>query len=83
MGRRRTGQLPIEQVLPVLVALGVKVSGEKMLLALTTGGAESSAAWQMLLEDLVARQVGRPRLILSDGNTGQRALLRHKQDEQL
>jgi transposase-like protein len=61
--------------LPVLVALGVKVSGEKVLLALTTGGAESGAAWQMLLDDLVARHVGRPRLIISDGNTGLKVAL--------
>jgi len=56
--------------LPVLVALGVKETGEKVLLALATGGAESGAAWQMLLEDLAARHLGRPRLIISDGNPG-------------
>jgi len=56
--------------LPVLVALGVKETGEKVLLALATGGAETGAAWQMLLEDLAARHLGRPRLIISDGNPG-------------
>jgi transposase-like protein len=61
--------------LPVLVALGVKSSGEKALLALATGGAESGAAWQMVLEDLAARHVGRPRLIISDGNPGLKAAL--------
>jgi transposase-like protein len=63
--------------LPVLVALGVQATGEKVLLALATGGAESGAAWQMMLEDLAARQLGRPRLIVTDGNPGlKRALER-------
>lgn len=63
--------------LPVLVALGVKETGEKVLLALATGGAESGAAWQMMLEDVAARHLGRPRLIISDGNPGlQNALQR-------
>jgi putative transposase len=56
--------------LPVLVALGVKDTGEKVLLALATGGAETAAAWQMMLEDLAARHLGRPQLIISDGNPG-------------
>lgn len=61
--------------LPVLVALGVKRSGEKLLLALATGATESGDAWQMLLEDLAARGVGHPRLIVSDGNGGLKAAL--------
>ena len=61
--------------LPVLVALGVRESGEKVLLALATGGAETTAAWQMLLEDLAARQLGRPRLIISDGSPGLKSAL--------
>ena len=61
--------------LPVLVALGMKSTGEKVLLALTTGGAETGAAWQMVLEDLAARQLGRPRLVISDGNAGLKSAL--------
>ena len=61
--------------LPVLVALGVKETGEKVLLALATGGAESGAAWQMMLEDLAARHLGRPRLIVTDGNPGLKSAL--------
>ena len=37
--------------LPVLVALGVKDTGEKVLLSLMSAGAESTDGWQMLLED--------------------------------
>lgn len=61
--------------LPVLVALGVKATGEKILLALVLAGAETGAAWQMLLEDLAARHVGLPRLIISDGNAGLKSAL--------
>ncbi|MBZ5514922.1 MAG: transposase [Acidobacteriia bacterium] len=56
--------------LPVLVALGVKDTGEKGLLALATGGAETAAAWQMMLEDVATRHLGCPLLITSDGNAG-------------
>lgn len=61
--------------LPVLVALGVRENREKELLSLLTAGAESADGWQMLLEDLVARHMGRPRLLISDGNTGLAAAL--------
>ncbi|MFB3815581.1 MAG: transposase, partial [Terriglobales bacterium] len=62
--------------LPVLVAIGVKRSGEKLLLALATGAAESGEVWQMLLEDLAARGVGNPARIISDSNAGLKAALR-------
>lgn len=58
--------------LPVLVALGVKSNGEKVLLALATGAAESGDAWEMLLQDLAARGV-EPLLVVSDGNAGLKA----------
>src|SRR5215470_100033 len=61
--------------LPVLVALGVRENGEKVLLSLMTTGAESADGWQLLLEDLAARKMGRPRLVISDGNAGLAAAL--------
>jgi transposase-like protein len=61
--------------LPVLVALGVKDTGEKVLLSLMSAGAESTDSWQMLLEDLATRKMGRPRLVMSDGNPGLGAAL--------
>ena len=61
--------------LPVLVALGVKPTGEKVLLALAIAGAETGAAWQMMLEDLAARHLGRPQLVISDGNPGLKSAL--------
>ena len=59
----------------MLVALGVRENGEKVLLSLITTGAESADGRQLLLEDLSARKVGRPRLVISDGNTGLAAAL--------
>lgn len=61
--------------LPVLVALGVKASGEKQLLTLQTAGSERTAAWELLLEDLGARKLGRPRLVITDGHAGLAAAL--------
>ena len=61
--------------LAVLVALGVKDTGEKVLLSLMTAGAESADGWQLLLEDLAARKMGRPRLVISDGHAGLGAAL--------
>lgn len=64
--------------LPVLVALGVRENGEKVLLSLMTAGAESADGWQLLLDDLVARKMGRPRLVISDGNAGLAAALERR-----
>jgi putative transposase len=61
--------------LAVLVVLGVRENGEKVLLSLMIAGAESADGWQLLLEDLAARKLGRPRLVISDGNTGLAAAL--------
>ena len=60
---------------PVLVALGVRANGEKVLLSLMAAGAERTAAWEALLEDLVARGLRAPRLVISDGNAGLAAAL--------
>lgn len=46
--------------LPVLVALGVREDGEKVLQSLMTTGAESADGWQLLVADLVARKMAVP-----------------------
>lgn len=61
--------------LPVLVALGVRANGEKVLLSLVVAGAERTAAWEGLLEDLVARKLHAPQLVITDGNAGLAAAL--------
>jgi putative transposase len=57
---------------PVLVAMGVRQSGEKVLLALQLMGSESKAAWTTFVEDLAARGVTDPVLVIMDGNAGLR-----------
>jgi putative transposase len=61
--------------LPVLVVLGVRASGEKVLLTLATAGAERTASWEGLLEGLVARKLRPPLLAITDGNAGLAAAL--------
>ena len=56
--------------LSVLVALGVRCDGQKVLLALRNMGGESEAAWRALLEDLVARGLAAPELVIVDGASG-------------
>lgn len=59
--------------LPIFVALGIREDGEKVLLGMTSGSAESTEAWRLLIEDLVGRGLRLPQLIISDGNKGLRA----------
>jgi putative transposase len=60
------------QSVPVLVALGVTLTGEKRLLALQLMGNESKAAWGALVEDLASRGLPAPGLVVMDGNAGLR-----------
>ena len=56
--------------LSVLVALGVRRDGQKVLLALRNMGGESKAAWRVLLDDLVARGLAVLELVIVDGASG-------------
>src|ERR1700752_262643 len=61
--------------LSLLVALGVRRDGQKVLLALRNMGGESEAAWRALLDDLVARGLKTPEFLIIDGAAGlERAL---------
>ncbi len=59
----------------VLMALGVRASGEKVVLALRLVSDETTAAWRTLLEDLTSRGLARPELVISDGSQGAQAAL--------
>jgi putative transposase len=59
----------------VLMALGVRPSGERVVLALRLVSDETTAAWGALLEDLTSRSLARPQLVLSDGSAGAQAAL--------
>jgi putative transposase len=54
----------------LLVALGVRRDGRKVLLAIKTMGGESEAAWRASLDDLVTRGLRPPGLIIVDGAPG-------------
>ncbi len=59
----------------VLVALGVRRDGSKVVLAIRNMGGESEAAWRAVLDDLVARNVGMPELLIVDGAPGLEAAI--------
>jgi putative transposase len=68
LNKRSTG-------ISVLVALGVRRDGQKVLLGLRNMGGESEAAWRAFLDDLVARKLATPELLIVDGGAGLEAAL--------
>ena len=54
----------------LLVALGARADGQKMLLAIKSMGGEGEAAWRALLDDLVRRGLRTPELVVIDGAPG-------------
>src|SRR3954454_2155645 len=54
----------------LLVVLGVRRDGQKVLLAVKNMGGESEAAWRSLLDDLVVRGLRAPELLIVDGAPG-------------
>jgi len=62
--------------LPIMVAIGVRATGEKVLLSLAVMGVESAAAWGGFVANMVNRGLKRPELVIIDGNQGlERSLL--------
>jgi putative transposase len=54
----------------LLVVLGVRADGQKVLLSVKSMGGESAAAWRSVLDDLVGRGLPRPELLIVDGGSG-------------
>src|SRR3954466_9366164 len=54
----------------LLVVLGVRQDGQKVLLAVKNMGGESEAAWRALLDDLTARGLRTPAFVIVDGAPG-------------
>ena len=54
----------------LLVVLGVRHDGQKVLLAIKQMGGESTAAWRTVLDDLIKRGLRRPELLIIDGGAG-------------
>jgi transposase-like protein len=56
--------------LPIMVAIGVRSTGEKVLLSLAVMGVESTAAWSGFVTDLADRGLKGLQLAIVDGNKG-------------
>jgi len=54
----------------LLVVLGVRADGQKVLLAIKSMGGESAEAWRGVLDDLVRRGLKRPQFLIVDGAPG-------------
>jgi putative transposase len=59
----------------VLVTLGVRADGERVVVDLRLAGDESTAAWRDVIRSLAERHVGRPLLAVVDGSAGLAAAL--------
>lgn len=54
----------------LLVVLGVRRDGQKVLLSVANMGGESEAAWRKMLDDLTSRGLKTPELAIVDGAPG-------------
>jgi putative transposase len=54
----------------LLVVIGVRTDGQKVLLAIKSMGGESTEAWRTVLDDLIRRGLRRPELLIVDGAQG-------------
>jgi putative transposase len=54
----------------LLVVLGVREDGQKVLLAIKSMGGESTEAWRTVLDDLIKRGLRRPEFLIVDGASG-------------
>src|SRR3954449_1023615 len=54
----------------LLVVMGVREDGQKVVLAIKSMGGESTEAWRTVLDDLVERGLRRPAFLIVDGGPG-------------
>jgi len=54
----------------LLVVIGVREDGQKVLLAIKSMGGESTDAWRTVLDDLITRGLRRPEFLIVDGAPG-------------
>jgi putative transposase len=54
----------------LLVVVGVRADGQKVLLTVKAMGGESTEAWRAVLDDLVRRGLRRPEFLIVDGAPG-------------
>jgi len=61
--------------IPILVAIGVRRDGQKVLIGLRNMGGETTAAWRAFLEDMITRGLRQPGFVIVDGAPGLEAAL--------
>src|SRR5207247_4307167 len=54
----------------LLIVIGVREDGQKVLLASKSMGGESTEAWRNVLDDLIKRGLQRPEFLIVDGASG-------------
>jgi putative transposase len=54
----------------LLIVIGVRADGQKVLLAVKSMGGETTEAWRAVLDDLIKRGLRRPEFLIVDGATG-------------
>jgi putative transposase len=54
----------------LLVVIGVRADGQKMLLAIKSMRGESTEAWRAVLDDRIKRGLRRPQFLIVDGAPG-------------
>jgi putative transposase len=54
----------------LLVVLGVREDGQKVLLAIKHMGGEAAEAWRSVLDDMIKRGLRKPQYVIVDGGTG-------------
>ena len=59
----------------LLVVIGVREDGQKLLLAVKHMGSESTEAWRCVLDDLIVRGLRRPAFLIVDGAPGLEAAI--------
>jgi putative transposase len=59
----------------LLVVIGVRADGQKILLAVKAMGGESTDAWRAVLDDLIRRGLRRPEFLIVDGAPGLEAAI--------
>jgi transposase-like protein len=59
----------------LLVVIGVRADGQKVLLAIKGMGGESTEAWRAVLDDLIRRGLRRPEFLIVDGAPGLEAAI--------
>ena len=62
--------------MPIVVTLGVRADGQRVLLDMRVAGQETTAAWEDVITHLVQRRVGEPLLAMIEGKPGVQAALR-------